>query len=266
MCESKGKSIMKSLCDFIEIGVKCALVGDELLKFAEIKLAEYIHDENEYYEREIHLEECRIRRFSIGAEDPDLLQKGKCGEIENWQDVTTFVVNERAEVEVSMDTKCFESKANDLHEKGNSASQVFKDHVDTGSLIPEGKSNEVKILRDNGPSVHAIHEDSVTADQRSGKSLSLITVGGKSEVFDTTKIEVDTPFLKGRATETRGAINVGELEKKEGTIPPIGLPQFSQKETYVNVNYVQCFEINDLWYEFTLCFSLCSHNDYFSLI
>ena len=255
MCESKGKSIMKSLCDFIEIGVKCALVGDELLKFAEIKLAEYIQDENEYYEREIHLEECRIRRFSIGAED---IQKGKCGEIENWQDVTTFVVNERAEVEVSMDTKCFKSKANDLHEKGNSASQVFKDHVDTGSLIPEGKSNEVKILRDNGPSVHAIHEDSVTADQRSGKSLSLITVGGKSEV--------DTPFLKGRATETRGAVNVGELEKKEGTIPPIVWPSFSQKETCVNVNYVQCFEINDLWYEFTLCFSLCSHNDYFNLI
>ena len=258
---------MKSLCDFIEIGVKCALVGDELFKFAEIKLAEYIHDENEYYEREMHLEECRIRRFSIGAEDPGLLQKGKCGEIENWQDVTTFVVSETAEV--SMDTKCLElpdcmkSRAN---EKGNSASHVYKDHVCTGLLLSEGRSKEIKILRDTGASVHAIHEDSVTADQRSGKSLSLITVGGKSEVFDTTKIEVDTPFLEGRATETRGAVNVGELEKKEGTIPPIVLPQFSYKETYVNVNFVQCFEINDLWYEFTLCFSLCSHNDYFNLV
>ena len=68
-----------------------------------------------------------------------------------------------------------------------------------------------------------------------------------------------------RATETGGAVSmidhVDESEEKEGIIPTIVLPPFSQKETYLDVKVcnelskTQYSEINDLLYEFRDIFS-----------
>ena len=47
---------MKSLADFIEIGEKCGLKGDELLAFARKELEVY----DQAVERELRLEERRL--------------------------------------------------------------------------------------------------------------------------------------------------------------------------------------------------------------
>ena len=54
----RGSTIMKSLADFIEIGEKCGLKGDELLAFARKELEVY----DQAVERELRLEERRLRR------------------------------------------------------------------------------------------------------------------------------------------------------------------------------------------------------------
>ena len=130
------------------------------------------------------------------------IHRGKCCGVENWREVTSFVVSQVPEMGV--DNECF--KLPDCMERtdanfvanGNSASPGKVDHVYQGLLTVSGTKSEIKVLRDTGASVHAIHEELVTESQRTGKSISLITFGGKIERFETAKIEVDTPFLKGK--------------------------------------------------------------------
>ena len=93
---------------------------------------------------------------------------------------------------------CMERTDANFVANGNSASPWKVDHVYQGLLTVSGTKSEIKVLRDTGASVHAIHEELVTESQRTGKSISLITFGGKIERFETAKIEVDTPFLKGK--------------------------------------------------------------------
>ena len=130
------------------------------------------------------------------------IHRGKCCGVENWREVTSFVVSEVPQTGV--DDKCFklpdcmERADANLVANGNSASRGKVDHVYQGLLTVSDKQSEIKVLRDTGASVHAIHEELVTENQRTGKSISLITFGGKIEMFETAKIEVDTPFLKGK--------------------------------------------------------------------
>ena len=119
------------------------------------------------------------------------ISQGKCCEVENWREVTPFVINQ-------IEDKCFElpNCMNSL-DQASSAGIGKVDHVYQGLLMVDGKQSEIRVLRDTGASVHAIHEDLVSTEQKTGKSITLITFGGKKEVFDTARIEVDTPFLKG---------------------------------------------------------------------
>ena len=107
------------------------------------------------------------------------MQRGKCCEVENWREVTSFVVSEIPEIGV--DSKCFKlpdcMEQNDANfvAKGNSASRGNIDHVYQGLLTVSGKTSDIKVLRDTGASVHAIHEELVTENQRTGKSVLLVT-------------------------------------------------------------------------------------------
>ena len=53
---------MKSLPDFIEVGKECGLKGDDLLTFARKELEAYDRAELDKYERELRLEERRLKR------------------------------------------------------------------------------------------------------------------------------------------------------------------------------------------------------------
>ena len=121
----------------------------------------------------------------------DNISHVKCCDVENWREVTPFVINQ-------IEDKCFQLPdcMNSL-DQANSAGSGRIDHVYQGLLMLDGKQSEIRVLRDTGASVHAIHEDLVSVEQKTGKSITLITFGGRKEVFDTAKIEIDTPFLKG---------------------------------------------------------------------
>ena len=71
-------------------------------------------------------------------------------------------------------------------------------HIYKGLLLNDENKEPVRVLRDTGSMIHAVHKDLVCKEDYTGEQLSLITFGGKIEQFSLAKIHVDTPFLSGQ--------------------------------------------------------------------
>ena len=69
-------------------------------------------------------------------------------------------------------------------------------HVYNG-LLGDKNPKPIRVLRDTGSMVHAIHKESVQEHEYLSDSVSLITFGGNKEAFPLARIYVDTPFIKG---------------------------------------------------------------------
>ena len=69
-------------------------------------------------------------------------------------------------------------------------------HIYNG-LLGRKNPKPIRVLRDTGSMVHAIHKESVQDHEYLSESVSLITFGGHKEVFPLARIYVDTPFIKG---------------------------------------------------------------------
>ena len=69
-------------------------------------------------------------------------------------------------------------------------------HIYNG-LLGQENPKPIRVLRDTGSMVHAIHKDYVQDHEYLSDSVSLITFGGNKEVFPLARIYVDTPFIKG---------------------------------------------------------------------
>ena len=73
-------------------------------------------------------------------------------------------------------------------------------HIYKGLLEIDGSMQLVKVLRDTRSMIHAIHKKIVKDSDYSGKTLSLITFGGRKETFKLADIVIDTPFIKGKVS------------------------------------------------------------------
>ena len=145
-----------------------------------------------------NVKECRADKPGEFKEGDKINHTGACCKV--WQEITPFVINKTEKEQT--DGKCFYlpdcmEQAKDVVANCTNTKVSKIDHIYEGLIIDKGNQKEVRVLRDTGASVHAVHEDLIGDDQRTGKTLSLITFGGRKERFDTARIEVDTPFLKG---------------------------------------------------------------------
>ena len=70
-------------------------------------------------------------------------------------------------------------------------------HIYEGLLLHDNDKKHVRVLRDTGSMIHAVHRDLVSDEDYTGDKLSLITFGGKIETFNLAKIHINTPFLAG---------------------------------------------------------------------
>ena len=73
-------------------------------------------------------------------------------------------------------------------------------HIYSGLIEFEGSLQSINVLRDTGSMIHAVHKRFVKPTDYLGKTLSLITFGGKKETFDLANICIDTPFIQGKVT------------------------------------------------------------------
>ena len=79
----------------------------------------------------------------------------------------------------------------------NTNVQLEDQHIYTGLLEQDDRMKTVRVLRDTGSMIHAIHKKYVKPTDYTGRSISLITFGGKKETFQLAKVNVDTPFISG---------------------------------------------------------------------
>ena len=69
-------------------------------------------------------------------------------------------------------------------------------HIYNG-LLGQENPKPIRVLRDTGSMVHAIHKDYVQDHEYLSDSITLITFGGNKEIFPLARIYVNTPFIKG---------------------------------------------------------------------
>ena len=89
-----------------------------------------------------------------------------------------------------------------LYTKEHKIKQVTEreQHIYPGLIEDSGIMKTVHVLRDTGSMIHAVHSGLVKPHQYTGRTQSLITIGGKKETFRLATITVDTPFLQGKVT------------------------------------------------------------------
>ena len=125
---------------------------------------------------------------------------GKCTVVENWKDNMKFSVI-KTDSNDSLSDCSFFKLPNSLNISSCNSTKVMSDqHIYEGLLEVNGSMKTVKVLRDTGSMIHAIHKKFVRDNEYSGKTLSLITFGGRKETFKLADIVIDTPFLKGKVS------------------------------------------------------------------
>lgn len=77
------------------------------------------------------------------------------------------------------------------------ATDAEPQHIYDGFLRQGECRTAIKILRDTGAAVHAVHESMIQPHQYLNRQQKLITFGGKQESFPLAKIFVETPFISG---------------------------------------------------------------------
>ena len=123
-----------------------------------------------------------------------------CSVVENWKDSTSFVISKTSSDEKSRDATYFSLPDSLCTRSCNNAIPLKDQHVYTGLIEYEEIMRPVNVLRDTGSMIHAVHKSLVKPEQYTGKTLSLITFGGKRELFKLANVQVDTPFVKGLVT------------------------------------------------------------------
>ena len=68
-------------------------------------------------------------------------------------------------------------------------------HIYSGFIKQDDKMESVRVLRDTGSMIHAVHKKFVKQEDYIGISISLITFGGKRETFQLARVTIDTPFI-----------------------------------------------------------------------
>ena len=128
--------------------------------------------------------------------------KINCSLVENWRDSSQFIVKQSSSPEGFKDSSYFTlPESLSIGACNNANMTALKDHhVYSGLIEIKGSNKPIKVLRDTGSMIHAVHKQFVKPEDYTGKSLSLITFGGKRETFKLAKIVIDTPFLKGTIT------------------------------------------------------------------
>ena len=72
-----------------------------------------------------------------------------------------------------------------------------REHHIYDGLLGETAPKNIKVLRDTGSMVHAIHMSLVEPHEFTNDTVTLITFGGNKENFRIARVFVDTPFIKG---------------------------------------------------------------------
>ena len=78
-----------------------------------------------------------------------------------------------------------------------SATCTDREHHIYDGLLGETTPKNIKVLRDTGSMVHAIHMSLVEPHELTNDTVTLITFGGNKECFRIARVFVDTPFIKG---------------------------------------------------------------------
>ena len=78
-----------------------------------------------------------------------------------------------------------------------STTSSYEDHHIYDGFLGKNNPRAIKVLRDTGSMVHAVHRDLIHETDMLGESINLITFGGNKESFPLAKIFVDTPFITG---------------------------------------------------------------------
>ena len=121
----------------------------------------------------------------------------KCTLVENCEDNSV----EKTSSSDSSNDSVFYGLPDGLSTNACNSAKVMNDqHIYKGLLEIDGVMQPVRVLRDTGSMIHAIHKKFVRDSDYSGKTLSLITFGGRKETFKLADIVIDTPFLKGKVS------------------------------------------------------------------
>ena len=124
----------------------------------------------------------------------------KCTFVENWKDNLHFSVVTTSCNDPPKDSVFFKLPESLSTSACNSAKVMNDQHIYKGLLEIDGSMQPVKVLRDTGSMIHAIHKKFVKNSDYSGKTISLITFGGRKETFKLADIVIDTPFIKGKVS------------------------------------------------------------------
>ena len=120
-----------------------------------------------------------------------------CSMVEDWRTSSSFSVSRTVSNDKRGDITCFSLPESLCIKACNNAKSMKEQHVYEGLLTVENTLCPVRVLRDTGSMIHAVHKTLVKPENYNGKTLSLITFGGKKEEFKMADIYVDTPFIKG---------------------------------------------------------------------
>ena len=152
----------------------------------------------EYHSEEFFCYNCggrgHIRRFC-----PSFLAS-KCTVVENWRNNKPFSVTKTDPYLANNDNSFFKLPDSLSIGSCNNVKVMSDQHIYEGLLETNGSMKTVRVLRDTGSMIHAIHKKFVRESEYSGRTLSLITFGGRKETFRLADIVIDTPFLKGKVS------------------------------------------------------------------
>ena len=117
----------------------------------------------------------------------------------NLTDETVFSINKSDSTDILNDKSYF-SLPDSLYMQANSAREMKDKHVYPGLIEFNNSLHDINVLRDTGSMIHAVHKKFVQPENYLDQSITLITFGGKTEIFQLASVFVDTPFLKGKIT------------------------------------------------------------------
>ena len=122
---------------------------------------------------------------------------GKSSIVHDWKESTNFVVTTdtfNGQNDMFNLPECMYKPIDSLACNAN-VKPMEDQHIYSGFLKQNDVMKPVKVLRDTGSMIHAVHKKFVQPDDYTGKSLSLITFGGKRETFQLARVTIDTPFI-----------------------------------------------------------------------
>ena len=164
-----------------------------------------VEDDQKNQKKESKHSQSQIICFACGGRGhikkvcPNFLAS-KCTVVENWKDNLQFSVVKEDTNDFPSDCTFFKLPDSLSISSCNSSKVLSDQHIYEGLLDVDGVKCNVRVLRDTGSMIHAIHKKFVRNCDYSGKTLSLITFGGRKEIFQLADIVIDTPFLKGKVS------------------------------------------------------------------